>query len=228
MSQFYNREEVVSLAQFCFKKGLYSEVIGYMKAVIKMETPLSFEEWDITFSSYIKLQKPFLDAYLAPEISNLSPKLREKVQSKAKSMINSTSDEVINLLDSPSVKNDKRNDAAAHYKYMKAAQLERKSDVASEQDGNRLISEALKLYEEASKIANDHLDPAHPLTLLIAHRSATIHYYLLVDAVKALDIMRQARKKAERRFNQLPEEIRAPAERSFKCMSSAIDNWSLN
>ena len=227
MSQLYNREEVASLAQFCFKKGLYSEAIGYIKAVIKMETPLSFEERDITIDSYIGLKKPFLSAYFGAEISNLSPRLREMVQSKAKSMINSASDEFIKLLDSPLVKNDKRNDAAAHYKYMKASQLQQKAYVASEQDRNRLIAEALKLYQEASKIANDHLDPAHPLTLRIAYLSAVFHKCILGEVVEALDIMRKARKKAQRRFNQLPDEMRPDAEKSFKYMSSAIDTWSL-
>ena len=43
MSQF-DRSELVSLTERCFENDCFDDVTSYMKEVIKMGTPLNFEE----------------------------------------------------------------------------------------------------------------------------------------------------------------------------------------
>ena len=52
MSQF-DKSELVSFAERCEQKGCYDDVISYMKEVIKMGTPLNYEERRIIFNFII-------------------------------------------------------------------------------------------------------------------------------------------------------------------------------
>ena len=62
MSEF-DRSELITLAESCFQNGLFSDVTSYMKEVIKMGTPLSYNERRLTFDSYQILKKTIFNNY---------------------------------------------------------------------------------------------------------------------------------------------------------------------
>ena len=134
-----------------------------MKEVIKMGTPLNFKERLFILSSYYYLKQPFWNTFYSLANSNVNEKLRGELQTKAQTAINRISDEFIELLDSYWVKRDESNEAVADYKSFKAICYDTKACVASGEDKESSISKALELYEEAARIAKEHLNPAHPI-----------------------------------------------------------------
>ena len=211
MSEF-DRSELITLAESCYQNGLYSDAIGYMKEVIKMGTPLNFHERVLIFDSYMQLNKPFCNTFYSWENSNLNDKLRTELQTKSKTAINRICDEAIELLDSYWVKRDNINEAVADYKCYKANQYHDKACVASGEYKENLISKALELYEEASKIAEEHLNPAHPVRLLIAYGLSIFHYKILNSVDKALAISKEAYEKGQPCLCQLSEELKSSTE----------------
>ena len=77
MSQF-DRSELVSLAKKCYENGCHEDVISYIKELIKMGTPLNFEERHMIFFSYERLILPYVNLFVFPEDSSFSDeKLRK-------------------------------------------------------------------------------------------------------------------------------------------------------
>ena len=73
-----DRIELVSLAERCYENDCYEDVISYMKEVIKMGTPLNFEERNMIFFSYERLILPYVNLFVFPEDSSFSDeKLRK-------------------------------------------------------------------------------------------------------------------------------------------------------
>ena len=225
MSQF-DRSELVSLADFYFKNKHYSDVLGCMKKVIKMGTPLNFQERILIFDSYYWLKDPFYKTLRASKGSKLTEQLSEEVQTKAKTAITRICDEAIELLDSYWIKRDDSNEAVAHYKCLKAIQYHTKVEVASGEDKEKKISKALEVYEEASKIANDHLNPAHPIRLYVAFGFSRFYYYQLHSADKALAISKEACEKGQHYLSELSKDLKYHGEKCLKLLSELIDNWS--
>ena len=130
MSQF-DRSELVSLAEYSFDKKLYNDVISYMKEVLIKETPLNFEERALINDSYMCMKDPFVKSYNSCHLSNLDEKLREGLQTKAKTAINRICDEANELLDSYWVKRDNSKEAVADYTGVKAFQYHSMASIAS-------------------------------------------------------------------------------------------------
>ena len=214
MSQF-DRSELVVLAELSYKNNLFNDAICHMKEAIKMSTPLGYDERECLLWSYNKLKEPFYDIFYSSKKSNLNKKLRGELQTKAQTAINRISDEFIELLDSYWVKRDESKDAVAHYKCFKAVQYDHKAYFASGEDKENLIIKALELYEEASKIANEHLSPAHPIRLIIAVWFSKFHYYLLNSVDKALAISKEAYEKCQPCLSELSEDLKSSAELYF-------------
>ena len=213
MSQI-RRTELVSLAESCFEKKHFTDVIGYMKKVVKMKTPLNFYERSLLLNSYDDLKEPFFNTYNSCECSSLNEKLREELQKCAKTAINRISDEAIELLDSQWVKNDTSFEALAHYRGSRAVQFHQKAYVASGDDKENGFRLAFALYKEASTIAEKHLNPAHPVTLYIADSYRKCHL------AKALAISEEACEKGHKCLSELSDEyLKCESERLLKTLS---------
>ena len=242
MSQF-DKSELVSLAKLPFQNGHFNDVIIYMKEVINMGTPLKFNESLFILSRYYRLKNPFLDTlnsckcsnleekyvniYYYSETSNLNEKLLRELQIKAKTAINRISDEAIELLDSYWVKRDDSYEAIAHYKCIKAFQHNQKAYVASGEDKENEISKALELYEEATKIANENLNPAHPVRLNFAVNFSMFHIDLLDSVENALAVLKEAYEKGQNCLDELSDEdLKCYAEKCLGIMSEDIGDWS--
>ena len=115
-----------------------------------------------------------------------------ELQTKAKTAINSLCDEVIELLDGYRVKRDDSIEAVVDYKTYLAIQYGVKARYGSEEDKENSITKALQLYEEALKIANEHLNPAHPIRLNVAINYSLFCYYKLDSVDKTLAVAEEA------------------------------------
>ena len=119
MSQF-DRSEFVSLAKTCYKSCRYEDVICYMKEVIKMGTPLNFEERIMLFYSYSQLELPYITSIISFDDSSVDEKLKIEISQKAKPETSKNCDEAIELLNSYWIKRDTNIEAVADYKRLRA------------------------------------------------------------------------------------------------------------
>ena len=129
MSQF-DRSELVSLAKICNENGRYEDVISYMKEVIKMGTPLNFEERGMVFYNYNELVLPYVNSIIFCGDSNVEAKLQIEISLKAKSEINRICDKAIELLNNNWIKRDTNIEAIADYKCFRAVKLSFKAFTA--------------------------------------------------------------------------------------------------
>ena len=84
----------------------------------------------------------------------------------------------------------------------------------------------MKLYEEASEIANENLNPAHPVRLFIAFYLSLCHYNLFDSVDKALPISKKAYEKGQPCLSELSEDLKCSAEQGLEYLSENIEKWS--
>ena len=135
-------------------------------------------------------------------------------------------DENFALLDSYWVKRDNNIEAVAHYKYFKARQYHDKAYIASGEDKEKGTSSAFKLFEEALRISNENLNPAHPVRLRILESFSVFQCDMLDSVDKALAIAKEAYEKGKCCLSELSEELKYYAEIFLEHLSEKIDNWS--
>ena len=76
------------------------------------------------------------------------------------------------------------------------------------------------------KVANENLNPAHPVRLRIAFCFSKFYYEVLNSVDKALAISKEAYEKGQRCLAELPEDLKFHARVNLACLSENIDNWS--
>ena len=226
MSQF-DRSKLVSLADLCYQNGLYNDAIGYMKEVIQLGAPLNYEERLTIFWSYNMLKRPFYDILYSCKDLNLNNYIRIELLTKAATAINRICDEAIELFNTCWIKRDDSKEAVADYKTYVALQYEDKVGCAlTEEYKQKRLNKALKLYEEAWKIANENLNPAHPVRLMQAYHFSDCSYYLNNSVDKALAFAKEAYEKGLLFLPELSEELKHGAEQLLECLKENIDKWS--
>ena len=130
-----------------------------MKQVVKMGTPLNYNERRVIFNSYFEFQESFLNIWYNLNDSCVNEKLHWKES------INDLIDEAIYFVDSYWVKRDTSVDAVADYKYFKANILFETAEIVSGDETEAMISETLKTYQDASDFAKKNLNPAHSVSV---------------------------------------------------------------
>ena len=217
------KSELVSLAKKCFKNGQFVSVITHMKEVIKLEIPLNYFERILIYNSLCYLQLPFINI-----LSDI--KIHEKIHSD---IINNIKEALCNLcndaiyfLDDSSSEKDNSKEAIAHYKCFKSIQycclVNYTQNISNEDDKNK----ALKLYKEATEIANEYLNPAHPVRLFIAYYFSKHNSCLLNNDNKAFEISKKACEKGLECLPELAESLKKSAEFQLECLQMFIDNYS--
>ena len=217
------KSELVSLAKKCFKNGQFVSVITHMKEVIKLEIPLNYFERILIYNSLCYLQLPFINI-----LSDI--KIHEKIHSD---IINNIKEALCNLcndaiyfLDDSSSEKDISKEAIAHYKCFKGIQycclVNYTPNSSNKDDKNK----ALELYEEATEIANEYLNPAHPVRLFIAYYFSKHYSCLLNNDDEALKIAKNAYKIGLECLPELAENLKESAEFQLECLQMFIDNYS--
>ena len=162
---FFDRKELISLAKISFEIGLYRDAIDYMKQVIKMATPLSYDERDLIFKSYSCLKENLLNCRKKLNCTNehLHRELRARINYKLEKIC----EEAEKITENYWIKRDENAEAVVHYKHFKATQRYFKVFVTSE-NKKEDAKETVGAVEEALKTAKEMLSPAHPIRLSIA------------------------------------------------------------
>ena len=178
MSQF-SRNKLVSLAELCFENSLYNGVISYWKKISQLESQLNFNERQLLFASYYELRRPLFKAFTLCGDTNIEGNIQNELQIQAKKAILKLCDEAIKQIKTYFVTSDIGYKATADYKCFLAVQHSDKAYFASGREREFEVSRALYFYEEATIIANKHLNPAHPIRLAVAVSNSLLYRHLL-------------------------------------------------
>ena len=160
------------------------------------------------------------------EEPNLNENVLGELQAKAKTAIDRICDESNELLDNYWVKRDDSNEAVADYRSFLATQYAIKSRYGSQEDKQNKMNKALKLHEEALKIANENLNPAHPFRLKIKYHFSLFYYSPLNSVGKALDFAKEAHEEGLSYLSDLPGELKDNAEVILEYLKERIDEWN--
>lgn len=220
---FFDRKELTSLAKMSFDIGLYSDAIDYMKQVIKMATPLSYDERDLIFKSYNCLKEHLLNCRNKLNCTN------EHLHRELKAIINlkleKICEEAEKMTENYWIKRDDNAEAVVHYKHFKSTQRYFKVFVTSEnkkEDAKETVGE----IEEALKTAKETLSPAHPIRLSIAEHLSKLHGFILGSPDEAVSIAREAYEKGLACQHELSEDLKGKSEKELKYLKKDIELWS--
>ena len=160
----------MSLAKKCYDDQ-YTNVITYLKEVIKLEFPLNYPERGLIIDSFYKLKYPFFYIFSDSKrnvIKHKCDKLNIDLIKNAKEALFNICNNAICLLDDNSVEKDIIKKSIAHYKCFKAMNYHELAYYTGNNGNDGYKNKALELYKEATEIANEYLNPAHPVKLYIA------------------------------------------------------------
>ena len=160
------KSELVSLARNCKANFQYVNAITYMKEVIRLGFPLNMYERSLIKDSFTALKGPIDDIL---EDKNINKKLPKVLINNAKKAIGYLCKDAVFFLEKNLVEKDLSKEAIADYKYFKALQYKDLAFNTANDSKEDYKNKAVKLFEEAMKIANGYLSAAHPIRLQISH-----------------------------------------------------------
>ena len=223
---YFDRKDLISLAKISSELGLHSDAIDYMKQVIKMSIPFNYDERNLLFSSYdcmrdnlfklrrkVKRMKPLIS-------ENVHQEIAERIDLQFKKVCN----EAIELTDNYWIKRDDNARAIVHYKSFKATQYYFLVFVTLSDDD---VNKAIENFEEASKIAEMCLSPAHPMRISIAKYLSEIQGYMLDLPEKALFTAEHAYKEGLACLHEMSEELKSKSEEYLDGLKKDVQRWEL-
>ena len=179
-----------SLAEKYYDEGQCTNVINYLKEVIRLEYPLKYSEQRLISTNFWLIQRPFFDILNDVKnnvIKHKSDKLSIYLISNAKEALFNLCNNAICLLNDKSVEKDISEEFIAHYMCFKAINYYKlvyySLNICNEDGKNK----ALELYEEATEITNKYLNRAHPATLYITYHFSLLYRLFIDDKTKALN-----------------------------------------
>ncbi|CDJ44032.1 hypothetical protein, conserved [Eimeria necatrix] len=100
------------------------------------------------------------------------------------------------------------------------------AEFAQDGDFDRVVQEALRAYDEASRIAEDGLPEGHPVRLGIALNFSVFYFEALNEPAKACELARAAIETPESALAALPEDQRKDSESMLKLLQDNLSLWT--
>ena len=249
MSDF-DREELISLANVSHNLGLHEDSINYWKQVIKMSTPLNYDERGSVYSNYMCIRKNLYKCPDSLKCMSVENHLRLEIKHKLKSKYDKICDECIELFESYWIKRDENSEAVVDYQNYKASSYLSKTFFASivdyegeEEDGDESYDEeeeeeegedvddvdnnvkiAKELFEEAFELAKENLSPAHASLLSVASNLSELHCYM--DSPDDLSIAKEAYENGISHLHELDGKLKSDSEIQLENLKNQIERFS--
>ena len=153
----FNKRELVVLAKRCFENSQFEDVINYMKEVINLGLPLNCSERSLIIDSFFELKSPLIHIEID---KNIDERLRNDLIENARMEIRNLCKNAIDLLKENPVEKDISEESIAHYKGFEALQYHNLTSYSQYYDDPDSLNKAHELFEEATIIANEWLNPA--------------------------------------------------------------------
>ena len=132
----------------------------------------------------------------------------------------------IDLLKENPVEKDISKESIAHYKGFEALQYHNLTSYSQYYDDPDSQNKAHELFEEATIIANEWLNPAHPVRLYIADCYSRFTRELLFNDDEASRISREAYDNAQPYLANLINSLQNPAEEQLEYLRMDIEKYS--
>ena len=233
MSDF-DREELISLANVSHNLGLHEDSINYWKQVIKMSTPLNYDERGSVYSNYMCMRKNLYKCPDSLKCMSVENHLRLEIKHKLKSKYDKICDECIELFESYWIKRDENSEAVVDYQNYKASSYLSKTFFASivdyEEEGEDVddvdnnVKIAKELFEEAFELAKENLSPAHASLLSVASNLSELHCYM--DSPDDISIAKEAYENGISHLHELDGKLKSDSEIQLENLKNQIERFS--
>jgi 14-3-3 protein epsilon len=210
-----DREKNLFLAKVADQSERYEEMIAYMKAIVALNAPLSFEERDLLNIAYKnaigskrsawRVISSVLQRESDEDKKNTLGELRAKVEDEMSKLCNdafSVLDKVISSAEAEEFK--------IYFYKMKGDYNRYMAEVS--QEGNlkqKVTEEGLKAYQTASELAEKSGDELTPLNLGLALNFSVFYYEILRKPDEAIKLAKKAFDNAIMGLDKLNEEDEA-------------------
>ena len=216
------KSELVSLARNCKANFQYVNAITYMKEVIRLGFPLNMYERSLIKDSFTALKGPIDDIL---EDKNINKKLPKVLINNAKKAIGYLCKDAVFFLEKNLVEKDLSKEAIADYKYFKALQYKDLAFNTANDSKEDYKNKAVKLFEEAMKIASGYLSAAHPIRLQISHDLSKFIFEVLKNDDEAYEVACEAYDVGLLELPDLDENLKHRAQFSLDCLLELIDRY---
>ena len=224
-------EDAVYFAKLAEQAERYEDMVMYMGRVVKKETELSLEERNLLSVAYkntIGLRRTAWRMVTAIEKKEKYAQFREvtgEYKQKIVSELNDISKEVLKHIDEDLLPRAEKDQTRVFYLKMKGDYYRYLSEVSSEDSLPDVSQGALKAYEEACNIANDKLEPTHPIRLGLALNYSVFHYEVMNDHSKACELAKKAFDEGLQRLDELEDEDYKDSQTILQLLKDNLSLW---
>jgi len=209
-----SRENLVEKAKMAEQAERYDDMADCMRKVAEMGSELSPEERNLLSVAYKNVVGTRRSSWRV--ISSIESKGDEKKQEKtamAKDYRLKIEKEltevcylVIELLDKHLIKQGGVHESQVFYQKMKGDYYRYLAEVLVGDDKNAVTTNSKDAYQEAFKVAEEHLESTHPIRLGLALNFSVFHYEIMEDPKQACNLAKAAFDQAIAQLDQLNED----------------------
>jgi 14-3-3 protein beta/theta/zeta len=194
-----NKEELVQRAKLAEQAERYDDMAASMKKVTERGDELTNEERNLLSVAYKNVVGARRSSWRV--ISSIEQKtegnerkqaMAKEYREKVEKELRDICDDVLGLLDKYLIAKASSPESQVFYLKMKGDYYRYKAEVAKTADKADVVAESQKAYQEALKIAQDKMQPTHPIRLGLALNYSVFFYEIINAPDRACQLAKQA------------------------------------
>ena len=218
-----NRSELIDHAKLCYKLKRWEDTIDCLKKVLKMDTPLNYEERELLCSAQCEKPSSLIQTWGSLQNHSKDNILVKNLIEKIEQEITEYCDNAIEFLDDDSIKKDKHVDAIVHYKSNKAGFCHYKIPFMSGKNRDDEIRKCRELLEESMTIAKESLKASHPVRIWTALQFSNFQRNICKCVDEAHVVARQAYNEGISGLSDLDSSLHEDATKYLKKLRALIE-----
>jgi len=210
-----DREKNLFLAKVADQSERYEEMISYMKAIVAINAPLSFEERDllnIAYKNAIGSKRSawrVISSVLQRESDEDKKTVLNELRSKVEGEMSKLCNDAFSVLDKV-IASAESDEFKIYFYKMKGDYNRYMAEVSQEGElKQKVTEEGLKAYQTASELAGKSGDELTPLNLGLALNFSVFYYEILRKPEEAIKLAKKAFDNAIMGLDKLNEEDEA-------------------
>lgn len=203
-----DREELCYLARLAEASERYTEMAFVMKKLVETFQELSNEErnlFSVAYKNVVgcrrsawRVSSTIKDGATDESVKRMTGKINEELETVC--------NEVLELMDTHLLKNEKSDEGKVFYYKMKGDYCRYLAEVREGDKKVEAVEKSREAYEAATTEANKNLTSTHPIRLGLALNYSVYYYEIAEDSTKACELAQQAFDDAIKDLDNIGEE----------------------
>lgn len=226
------REELIQKAKLAEQAERYDDMTACMKQVTEMDRELSNEERNLMSVAYKNVIGARRSAWRVISSIEVKTEGNEKKHAMVKDYktviekeLREISKDVINLLDKHLIPKAASGESKVFYYKMKGDYYRYLAEIGGD-DKQSAVSDSEKAYEEAMKVAQEEMQPTHPIRLGLALNYSVFFYEILNAPDKACNLAKQSFDAAMAELDSLNEDLYKDSTLIMQLLRDNLTLWT--